>query len=171
MTETTLRKLRKRIVDGASGESWLVEVDDATEDVLLDRTVKDILTARRGVASHCMNANCIVRSAERFPHKVYLASVIKTSALLVDELTEDGEPAHAVRYVLTEAASREIQRHDAEGVAQPGDLWLRVPRGNKRLGSKHGASPRSEGHATGERTHKATMGHKGRLAVAAAAGV
>ena len=163
--------LRKRIFDGDTGHSWLVDANDATEDVLLDRTVLDILTAKRGVASHCMNANCIIRSAERFPHKVYMASVIKTTALVVDKVTEEGEPAHAVRYVLTEATSREIQNHDAVGVAAPGDLWLRAPKGRARLGSKHGESGRGGGRNTGERTHKATVGAKGRLRVAVEAGL
>lgn len=165
-----MRKLKKRIIDD-SGSSWLVEVDDATEDVLLDRTVKDILLARPGVATHCMNAQCIVRSADRFSHKVYMASVIKTTALVVDAVTEKGEPEHAVRYVLTEATSREIQRHDSDGVAHPGDLWLRHPKGRSRLGSSHGESGKGGGHSTGERTHKATVGAKGRLAVAVGAGL
>lgn len=108
---------------------WLVPYDDATDVVIVERGLGDILKAIPGNDLECMNSQCIraQRNAHVFPHPVYLVSTIKTRVYIVDALDDSGLPAHAVRYQLSGKASREIHAHDTMGAAQPGPLRLSVP--------------------------------------------
>lgn len=128
------RERRIRIGD------WLVPYDDAKQEVALERTLKDVLTAVPGDDANCMNSRCIMaqRRERVFPHPVYLVSTIKSRVYIVDELTDGGMPAHAIRYELSERDSRLIGEHDRFGAGEPGLLRLRVPSSPK--GSTHDGS-------------------------------
>jgi hypothetical protein len=112
---------------------WLLPYDDATVEVILDRTVEDILRATPGDDRNCMNSMCIraQRNAHCFPHPVYLVSTITSRVYIVDRLTDTNTPAHAIRYELSEHDSRLIAAHDRAGVGEPGKLRLRIPRDPK----------------------------------------
>src|SRR5690606_20876576 len=104
--------------------------DDAKQDVELERTLKDVLTAIPGDDANCMNSRCIMaqRREKVFPHPVYLVSTIKSRVYIVDAMDDSGLPTHAIRYELSERDSRLIGEHDKFGVGEPGTLRLRVPR-------------------------------------------
>lgn len=153
---------------------WLVDYDDATQDVELERTMKDVLTAIPGDDANCMNSRCIrAHRRERvFPHAVYLVSTIKSRVYVVDQINDAGEPVHAVRYQLSERDSRLIGEHDKYGAGEPGVLKLRVPRDPK--GSTHCSSgyqgANGNGNYTGKRNRPVTsVGAKARFKVAVGA--
>lgn len=127
---------------------WLVDYDDATRDIELERTIKDVLTAIPGDDQNCMNSRCIMaqRREKVFPHPVYLVSTIKSRVYIVDKLTDAGDPAHAIRYQLSKRDSRLIGEHDALGVGEPGTLRLQIP-----------AEPKGTSHLTAV---EATLGYK-----------
>lgn len=112
---------------------WLVPYDDATTEVVVERTLADILTATPGDASDCMNSRCIraQRNAHVFPHNVFLVSTIKSRVYVVDQLDDAGLPAHAIRYELTARDRKLIDAHDRYGAGEPGQLRLRIPRDPK----------------------------------------
>jgi len=112
---------------------WLVPYDDAPGEVLLERTAMDILLAKSGKPSECMNSRCIMaqRNAHIFPHPVLLVSTIRSRVYIVDRMDDAGIPAHAYRYQLTPAGSRQVAEHDRNGVAEPGVLRLKVPKDPK----------------------------------------
>jgi hypothetical protein len=112
---------------------WLVPYDDASQDVVLHRTLADVLHAQPGVDTDCMNTRCIQaqRNAHVFPHHVYLVSTIKSRVYIVDRLDDAGLPAHALRYELTRRDSALIGAHDRYGAGEVGELKLRVPRDPK----------------------------------------
>jgi hypothetical protein len=128
---------RQRIGD------WLIPYDDATQDVIIKRTVADVLHATPGDDQDCMNSVCILRQrqAHVFPHPVYLVSTIQTKVYVVDRLDANDEPAHAVRYDLSERDSRLIREHDRYGAGEPGELRLRVPRQPKGTSHRAADSP------------------------------
>lgn len=108
---------------------WLMPYDDATQEVTLERTLTDILTATPGDDTDCMNSRCIraQRNKHVFPHPVFMVSTIKTRVYVVDRLTDAGLPAHAIRYELSKADGNLIATHDRYGAGEPGPLRLRVP--------------------------------------------
>ena len=108
---------------------WLVPYDDATDPVIVERGLGDILKAIPGNDLECMNSRCIRAQRNRhvFNHPVYLVSTIKTRVFIVDALTDSGEPAHAIRYALSRKASRDIEAHDVTAGATPGPLRLSLP--------------------------------------------
>lgn len=112
---------------------WLVPYDDATEEVVMERSLKDVLTAVPGDDQNCMNSRCIMahRRERVFPHPVYIVSTIKTRVYIVDQLDGIGNPSHAVRYELSKTDSRLIGEHDTYGSGEPGELRLRIPRDPK----------------------------------------
>lgn len=127
---------------------WLVPYDDATQEVVLDRTLADILNATPGDHADCMNTRCIQaqRNAHCFPHPVVMVSTIKSRVYIVDQLDPDASeptPAHAVRYELSKRDSDLIQTHDRYGAGEPGELRLRIPRDPK--GSPNRARVKQEG--------------------------
>lgn len=109
---------------------WLVPYDDATQEVTIHRSIGDILRATPGDHADCMNTRCIMaqRREHAFPHPVLLVSTTKSRVYVVDRLTDTGEPAHAIRYELSERDSRLIGEHDKYAIGEPGELRLRVPR-------------------------------------------
>ena len=137
---------------------WLVPYDDAAADVVVERTLADILTATPGSDLECMNSVCIRAQRNRrvFPHPVFIVSTIKSRVYVVDKLDASGLPAHAVRYELTKRDSALIGAHDKLGAGQPGELRLRVPRDPKGSplraangGQRYG---RTEGRYSGDGT-------------------
>ena len=108
---------------------WLVPYDDAAADVVVERTLTDILKATPGDHLECMNSRCIraQRNEHVFPHPVFIVSTIKSRVYVVDQLDDAGLPAHAVRYELTARDRRLIDAHDRFGEGEPGQLRLRVP--------------------------------------------
>lgn len=112
---------------------WLVPYDDATAEVVVERTLADILTATPGSDLDCMNSRCIraQRNRHAFPHPVFIVSTIKSRVYVVDKLDAGGVPAHAIRYELTRRDSALINAHDTLGAGEPGELRLRIPRDPK----------------------------------------
>lgn len=112
---------------------WLVDYDDAEVEVVLERHAADILKAKRGNDQECMNSQCIKAQRNRhvFPHNVYMVSTIKSRVYIVDQLDDSGEPSHAVRYELSKRDRALIDSHDRLGVAETGDLVLRIPKDPK----------------------------------------
>lgn len=112
---------------------WLVPYDDATAEVVLERTLADILSASPGDDQDCMNSRCIraQRNAHVFPHPVFIVSTIATRVYVVDRLDDAGLPSHAVRYQLTKRDRGLINAHDRYGAGEPGELRLRIPRDPK----------------------------------------
>ena len=112
---------------------WLVDYDDAQTEVVLERTVGDILSATPGHDGECMNSQCIKRHRQDgiFPHPVYIVSTIKSRVYIVDRLDDKGDPAHAVRYELSRRDSDLIANHDESSAGEPGTLVLRVPKDPK----------------------------------------
>lgn len=164
----------------------LVDYDDATREVRLDRTNADILVANPGDSMHCMNSNCIVRNRSVFPHPVYVASTLKSRVFIADAIDTTGNPTHVVRYELDERSARLIHDHDSHGVGVPGELVLRVPRdpkgspkrraaaggGGFAEGAGHGNDPGAR--STGERSRPITSDARGaaaRYKVAVGAGL
>lgn len=116
---------------------WLVPYDDAKTAVRLERKLVDVLTAQPGSDQDCMNSRCIraQRNAHVFPHPVFIVSTTKSRVFIVDQLDDAGEPAHAVRYQLSERDSKLILQHDRDGVGELGTLYMRPPKDPK--GSPH----------------------------------
>ena len=88
----------------------VVKADPATHRVEMTRTSADVIHSKRGATVGCTNSNCAVRSAASgaFPHPVYLAIFVKTSAYIVDKLDRNGQPAHVVWYKHNDAVSVEL---------------------------------------------------------------
>lgn len=128
----------RRIRIGDNHNSWLVPYDDAKKPVTIKRTIVDVLTATPGSDTECMNSKCIKaqRNEKAFPHPVYLVSTIKSRVYIVDKLSDDGQPAHAIRYQLSDRDSRLIGTHDSDGAGIDGDLTLRVPKTPKGVSHK-----------------------------------
>ena len=124
----------------------LHEVSDAKRDVTLQRTLAHVWHGKRGADDVCMNSVCILDSSGAFPHPVLAVSVTKARAYVVDR------PGHAVRYTLSDTAGVDIDAHDAEGIAEVGELVLHAPRGKARKGANHGDTPRPEGNKDHTRT-------------------
>lgn len=156
---------------------WLVPYDDATHEIHLSRTMKDVLTAVPGDDANCMNSRCIMaqRREKVFPHPVYLVSTIKSRVYIVDQMGEDGLPAHAIRYELSSRDSRLIGEHDSYGVGEPGVLRLQVPRIPK--GEDHNGwaktGRKSEARKYTGKTNRAvtSIGAKARFKIAVGAGL
>jgi hypothetical protein len=113
--------------------NWLVPYDDAKQEVVIERSLMDILKAVPGDAEQCMNSRCIraQRNRHAFPHPVLLVSTIASRVFIVDRLDENGEPAHVIRYELSKRDSKLIHAHDAMGAGEAGPLKLRVPKDPK----------------------------------------
>ena len=147
----TVRLARVRIEDA------LYDVDDAEQTVVCPRTLADVVGAKRGDAQRCMDARCVTRRHDLFPHPVLGVSVTKTKVYVIDR------PGHCVRYTLTSEETAQIARHDTKGVGEPGTLVCQAPTGKARKGSSHdtGKTPRPEGNYDGSRTSK--LGEAGRV--------
>jgi len=140
------------------------EYTDADIDVVLTRSVDDILHAKRGSVQKCMNANCIARLASQFPYPVIGSAVYRTVAFVFDK------PGHAVRYMLKQSETKEIDRHDAKGIAETGVLHLLAPVGRQKTGSGHDRN-NSGGHGSdGSRAKQLPPGEAGRLVALVGAG-
>lgn len=130
---------------------WLVPYDDADAEVTVERRLIDILTAQPGNDMECMNSRCIraQRNAHVFPHPVYLVSTTKSRVYVCDRLNDAGEPAHVVRYELTNRDQRLIEAHDRYASGELGELRLRVPHDPKgsprRAAAKQGGRFGAEG--------------------------
>lgn len=158
---------------------WLVPYDDATKEIHLNRTMKDVLTAVPGDDANCMNSRCIMaqRREKVFPHPVYLVSTIKSRVYIVDQMDDSGLPTHAIRYELSARDSRLIGEHDTYGVGEPGVLKLRVPRIPK--GEDHNGWAKTGRHDDGPARKYAgksnrtvtSIGAKARFKVAVGAGL
>jgi hypothetical protein len=76
---------------------WLVPYDDAKQEVIIERSLADILQAVPGNALDCMNSRCIRADRNRhvFSHPVFIVSTIKSRVYIVDQLDAAGLPAHA----------------------------------------------------------------------------
>lgn len=157
---------------------WLVPYDDATRNVVLERSIADVLTAKPGIDGECMNSRCIKRHRQSniFPHPVYIVSTIKTRVYIVDQLDSKGDPSHVVRYELSSRDARLISEHDRTGSGELGALILHVPRDPK--GSLKGRrSPFDQRddfgrQKPGRRTHKPMPhGAEARFKVAVGAGL
>jgi hypothetical protein len=122
-----------------------VPYDDAEREVVVERTLADILKATPGSDLDCMNSRCIraQRNHHAFPHPVFIVSTIKSRVYVVDRLDDSGLPAHAVRYELTRRDSSLINAHDKLGAGEPGELRLRIPNDPK------GSPRRAEGRQAG----------------------
>jgi hypothetical protein len=136
---------------------WLVPYDDATEEVVIERTLADILRATPGSDLDCMNSRCIRAQRNRhvFPHPVFIVSTIKSRVYVVDRLDDSGIPAHAVRYELIRRDSAVIAAHDTLGAGEPGELRLRIPRDPKgspirAAGKQAGRFAQIKGRFSGE---------------------
>ena len=166
--------------------NWLIPYDDATGEVVVERTLADILTATPGNDRACMNSRCIQaqRNSHAFPHPVYVVSTIASRVYIVDRLDDDGAPAHAIRYELTERDRRLINAHDRYGAGEPGQLRLRIPRdpkgSPKRRASgqagRFGSLPKGERYSGSGKAMKAqrpitshSLGAKHRFVAAAGA--
>lgn len=112
---------------------WKIPYDDAASEVVIARTLADILAATPGDDQDCMNSRCIraQRNAHVFPHPVFVVSTIASRVYIVDRLDDSGLPAHAIRYELTKRDRVLINAHDRYGSGEPGELRLRVPRDPK----------------------------------------
>jgi hypothetical protein len=151
------------------GVSWLIPYHDARQDVVVERKMVDIWKGNPGVAGDCMNAQCILRNKDVFPHAVFLASVMKSRVFIVDRVTKDGEPAHAVRYILGAVDGADIARHDVLKTAVPATLTLKAPRGARRTGASSGGTTKPSGPHTTTRNSPVSRGEKARLLAAVGA--
>ena len=156
------KQLRIRI----DGE--LYQYTDAKKDVTVHRSLVDVFTGKKGVASECMNAQCLTaktKNAERnrqaFPHPVIAVSVIATCAYIIDR------PGHAVRYKLSKSATKDVHKFDKHGVGAPTEVTFYAPKGADRGGRAH--SPYGS-HTAGPGTRaKLVHGEKARLLAVAGA--
>lgn len=158
----------------------LVAYDDATEEVLLQRTIVDVLKAKPGDHQNCMNSQCIKAQRNRnvFPHQVWAVSTIKSRVYIVDEIGLNGENVvfkHAIRYELPPKESQLIHAHDTTAAGEPGNLKLKTPRdpkgstkrrqnagGSFAAGAGHGNTPGKQN--TGQRDRPITAGPSGQSA-------
>lgn len=123
---------------------WLVPYDDATDEVVVLRTLADILKGIPGDHLECMNSVCIraQRNLHVFPHPVFVVSTIATRVYVIDRLDDAGVPAHAVRYQLTKRDRALINAHDRYGAGEPGELRLRIPSDPKGSPRRRASSQR-----------------------------
>lgn len=133
----------RKIPFGDDDHTWLIPYDDATHDVVLDRSPLDILRATPGDDGGCMNARCILaqRRSSVFPHDVFMVSTIKTRVYIVDQINDRGEPLHCIRYELAPRDQKLIDAHDKFGAGEPGRLRLRTPsdpKGSPKRASRKG---------------------------------
>ena len=170
-------------------DGHLYTYDDATEDVTITRELVDIWQGKRGNAEKCMNARCIVRNHDAFPHPVLAAAVIKTRVYIIDQLAteDDGHVTryliaprrrnkinpnttvgHVVRYTLGQHDQRLIHDHDASGIGQTGTLTLRAPNSTNKGGTSHESKSR-RGQDTGKNRKSLGRGERARLIAAVGA--
>jgi hypothetical protein len=97
-----MKQRTKRIYCGPEGREtsiwWNVKVSEARRAVTINGSILHALKAHAGVTVGCGLSRMAMDNAKAFPHPVYLASFTKSTALLVDKLKRNGEPAHAVLY-------------------------------------------------------------------------
>ena len=140
----------------------LYPYDDAKKDVELQREIMDVWKGRPGEAGKCMNAVCIERNKNLFPHPVLAVSVIKSRVYILDSLD------HAVRYTLSDRDSRLIEQHDTIAVGQPGTLTLRAPKGHNVKGAVHSTKAGRSGphNANGQKNKPLARGEQARVVAA-----
>jgi len=76
-----------------------VKARNATSNVILSRTLTDVMSGTEGLSVTCANAECALRqNGEAFPHPVYLAEFTDNRAYIVDKLDKRGVPSSCVVY-------------------------------------------------------------------------
>lgn len=166
MNQTTTRRVRLG--------GLLYDYDDAKQDVEVERTLLHIAKAHRGKADGCMNSKACIDQRERFPHPVIAISTWKSRLFAIDKIytkaNAAGTAGHAIRYVLTARDGHDISSHDLLGVGRPATLLLRVPRGNRRAGSKKSTGPNAaQSKPKNPRSGDVNKGEKARLLAAVGA--
>jgi hypothetical protein len=88
-----------RLYHGTGDNDYFsVPYSDGDVTVVIQRTKQDLKNGVRGKAVACMDARCIVRNRQSFPHPVEQAYVTRSSVYIVDQVSENGSPIHAIRY-------------------------------------------------------------------------
>ena len=102
MRKKSKKSKTARIYYGPKGHEmklyWTVKVRDATSSVYVTGNILHALNSHAGVTIGCSLSNVAMASKRAFPHPVHLASLTKSTALIVDSKKRNGEPATAVRY-------------------------------------------------------------------------
>lgn len=160
MKKRTIRKTA-RIYYGPPGAEtsmyWTVAVTDARREVTVDGTVAAALKANPGETVGCALSNIGMDSAKNFDHPVYFVSVTASTVLVVDKLSKNGTPVHAMRYghgyhKLIEANDngtlKELVKTTPELIERP--FVLRAPR--KRPTGPHAGHKRVATPGAGQHT-------------------
>lgn len=170
----------KRIYYGPEGREtsiwWTVKVSDAKKPVSINGGLFHALRGYAGSTIGCGLSNMAVdkANAAAFPHPVFLASFTKNTALIVDKLKANGEPAHAIRYVhsygrITDRNDnrtlKKLVREDPSIIERP--FTLRPPRERKPSGPNSGKTASKD---RGERENSRAFIPRGALARAVKAG-
>jgi hypothetical protein len=147
----------RRIYYGPPGAEkslwWTVKVTDAKKPVKVNGSVLHALRGHPGVTIGCGLSNMAIdkANAEAFPHPVHLASFTSSTALMVDRLSKDGSPAHAVLYCHSyghitdrndKGTLKRLVREDPTIMERP--FVLRAPRKSSRSGVGAGKTPRDQ---------------------------
>lgn len=175
MAKTHRHHRTARIYYGPDGHEtsmwWKVYVTDAKKPVIIDGKAADALRACAGKTVGCAMSLAGMDNEAAFGHPAYLVSVTKSTMLVVDRLSKDGSPAHAVRYGHSygaivdgndDGSLKRAVAKNPEIMERP--FHLRPPR--KRPTGSHGAAIRKHGSTT---TRSFTHQH-GALARAVKAG-
>lgn len=75
-----------------------IPMSDAWLPVDLTREERDAFNGKPGYAVECMNAQCGLREAGKFPHAVHLIEFTDSRAFVVDKVSKSGQPLHCIRY-------------------------------------------------------------------------
>lgn len=94
--------------------SFRLPVDNAKSPVELTRLDVDAINGTPGQAATCMNSQCALRQTDKFPHPAFYVQFIDSRAFIVDKM-RNGQPAHCVRYALSQTDTREIKLYDTAG--------------------------------------------------------
>lgn len=155
---TKRKRKTRRIYYGPPGKEkslwWDVITRPAKKAVVVNGTALNALRGAAGSTIGCAMSNVAIGNMKAFPHKAFIASFDRSTALIVDRKRKNGTPYSAVQYEhsykhITDANDNKTLKKMVEEnpAIMEREFTLRVPRKRKhKPGKNAGGHGRDRGH-------------------------
>jgi hypothetical protein len=132
----------KRIFHGPDNDPtafwWDVKWSPAKKGVVINGSLEHAMEGMAGHSIGCRLSNAAIddKNKTAFPHPVFIAAFYKRIALIVDQLSKNGTPIHAIAYEHDYSAFVDLNdASDLETVYKDKRFYLRPPH-NRTVGGK-----------------------------------